>query len=81
MGGVLAGAQDHPWRVAAVVDPVGEQSRRALVQWSAMSVKMLAGPCADHTKHGSILKGRDSKQLQRRRGESFEEPGCQHWRR
>lgn len=40
MGGVLVGEQDHPWRVAAVVDPVGEQSRRALVQLSAVTVKV-----------------------------------------
>lgn len=40
MGGVLVGEQDHPWRVAAVVDPVGEQSRRASMQLSAVTVKV-----------------------------------------
>lgn len=59
MGDVLVGEQDHPWRVAAVVDPVGEQSRRALVQWSAVSVKMLAGPYVDHTEHEVFLKDRE----------------------
>lgn len=40
------------------------------MQWSAVSVKMLAGSCADHTEHGNVLKDRESKQLRRRRVEA-----------